>query len=226
MASAEYLVTYGAAGHLGRFQPALALDCQRGDRVLLRTRRGLEIGVILGASACGYGDAFDELPEGDVLRLATDADEQESRLTAAEPADIFDLTRQLASDLRLPVDIIDTETLGDPRTLIVHYLGMDEFDPRPFVSALARQFDCYVELLDLTAPHAKNGTHGPCSTCGREEGGCGEGAGGGCGSCGSAGGGCGSGCSAANGATFEKDWQAHFAELRAKMEQRFPLTTV
>jgi cell fate regulator YaaT (PSP1 superfamily) len=225
MASPEYLVTYGAAGHLGRFQSLATFDCQRGDRVLLRTRRGVEIGVILGASACGYAGALDKLPEGDVLRLATDADEQESSFAAAEPADIFDLARQLASDLHLPLEIIDTETIADPRTLIVHYLGMDEFDPRPFVSALARQFDCYVELLDLTAPHAKNGTQNACSSCGREEGGCGEGAGGGCGSCGTAGG-CGSGCSAANGATFERDWQAYFAELRAKMEQRFPLTTV
>jgi cell fate regulator YaaT (PSP1 superfamily) len=223
MASTEYLVTYGAAGHLGRFQPVAALECQRGDRVFIRTRRGLEIGTILGASAAGYGGALDSLPEGDVLRRVTDGDEQNHGFTAEELLGLFDAVRELAGELGLPLEVIDTETVGDPRTVIVHYLCMGDFDPRPFVSGLATKFDCYVELLDLTSPNAQHETGGPCAICGREEGGCGTG--GGCGSCGS-GGGCGSGCSADHGKSFEQDWQAYFAELRAKMEKRFPLTTV
>lgn len=223
MALQEYLVSYGAAGHLGRFQPLTMLECQRGDRVLIRTRRGLEIGTVLGASAAGYGDAFGNLPEGDVLRIAVAADEHVHHLATGTVAEIFDAARRLAADLRLPLEVIDTETIGDPPTLIVHYVGSEDFDPRPIVSALARQFDCYVELLDLTSPEAKHDGGGRCSTCGKEEGGCGEG--GGCGSCGT-GGGCGSSCSAGRGAGFEQDWQVYFAELRAKMERRFSLPTV
>ena len=41
----EYLLSYGLAGDFGRFRAARPLSCRRGDRAVVRTHRGLEIGA-------------------------------------------------------------------------------------------------------------------------------------------------------------------------------------
>jgi cell fate regulator YaaT (PSP1 superfamily) len=209
----EYLVSYGSAGYVGRFQPVGAAAYRRGDRVVLHTRRGVEVGTVLSGAAGGYGDAWSDPLAGELLRPATPADEA----PGADPAEAFATARQLAADLGLAIEVIDVETVAEPPTVVLHYLGRPGADLRPFVSGLARHYAASVELLDLTAPAAEE--HG-CGSCG--SGGCGSG---GCGDCGS-GGGCGSGCGAGKAEEFARDWQAHFAELRARMDQRIPLATV
>jgi hypothetical protein len=188
----------------------------------------MEVGTVL-AVASGEGPAaLPDQPVGELIRVAVEDDERLATSVAESLASAFDAARQLAHALELPLDIIDSEVIPEPRTLILHYLGLSDFDPRPLVSSLSRRFDVTIELLDLTPPFAKHVANEEagneiCSACGRPDGGCGEG--GGCTSCGS-GGGCGSHCSAAGAETFHQDWQAYFAELRSKMEKRFPIATV
>jgi hypothetical protein len=188
----------------------------------------LELGTILAVASNGYADVLPAQSTGEVLRLAGADDEHQAASVAQGLGDAFSFARHLAAQLELPIEIIDTEHVTEPRTVVIHYLGLGEFDPRPLVSALAAQFDVYVELLDLTPPSAKaaapeSGGEEVCAECGRVGGGCGSADG--CGSCGS-GGGCGAGCSAASAKSFQADWQAYFADLRGKMEKRFPIAMV
>ena len=63
-----YLVNYGQAGYLGRFLAAASYG--RGDRVVVCSERGVELGTILcEAGTLGPNGA------GEVIRSATDADE-------------------------------------------------------------------------------------------------------------------------------------------------------
>ena len=43
----EYVISYGAAGYFDRFVAADGLRLERGNRVLIRTARGVELGVVL-----------------------------------------------------------------------------------------------------------------------------------------------------------------------------------
>ena len=50
----EYLLSYGTAGDFGRFRPTRPLTCRRGDRAVVRSARGLELGVVLCEAQPGH----------------------------------------------------------------------------------------------------------------------------------------------------------------------------
>src|SRR5262245_44191480 len=81
----EYLVHHGAAAHVGRFRAGAAGTFVRGDAVVVRSRRGLEIGEVL-APADGARVTLPDTFVGALLRPATDDD-----WTAAERCRAFGL---------------------------------------------------------------------------------------------------------------------------------------
>jgi hypothetical protein len=221
MMSAEYLVHHGAGGHLGRFRAAAPAAFARGDAVVVRGLRGLELGEVLCAAE---GKAA--LPDpyvGDLLRRATADD-----LAAADRRREFGQrlcadAERLAAERGLPLAVVDLEVLLDGRQAILHVLRLGPCNEGPLLAELGERHGLIVRLFDLTetpaaAPDAAD--HLEDLGCGKEN--CGSGAGGcdSCGSGGSAHGGC-SSCS--SGAADEL--ANYFAGLRAQMEQhqRVPL---
>jgi cell fate regulator YaaT (PSP1 superfamily) len=197
----EYLVSYGPSGEFGRFAPQEPLVCARGDRVVVKSRRGIELGTALCPVTTGHVRVMGAQPVRPLLRRATPADEARA-FELARQADIaFDEAHRLVAELGLPLDIVDVESLAEPRLLVVHFLG-DKVDYRSLVSSLSRRFDTLVEMQNVGAEPGE--LAGSCGSCG--SGGCGEG---GCGSCGSG------GCST-QGAV---DLRAYFTQLRMKMAQ-------
>jgi hypothetical protein len=208
---ADYLVGYGVAGDFGRFRPVRALACRRGDRAVVRSPRGLELGVVLGPAAPLHAQFLPNTSLGQILRLADPDDEQAAERMRQRGQAVFEDGRRLSEELGLPLEVLDVEVLLDGEQAIVHHLRWGDLDERPFVSTLSRRHELHVALLNLApAPPAEE--HG----CGKP--GCGRTAGGGCGTCGS-GGGC-SSCGAGS-----ADLQAYFADLRRQMAEhnRTPL---
>lgn len=203
----EYLLSYGTAGDFGRFRPVRPLACRRGDRAVVQSHRGQELGVVLCAATPGHAHFLPNTTVGQLLRLATAADEEAAEQMRRRGQRLFEDGRRLAAELGLPLEILDAEILLDGRQAILHHLRTAECDERPFVSTLARTHDLHVALYDLGGSRSESE-----AGCGRP--GCGRTAGGGCGTCGS-GGGC-AGCGTSDG----QDLEAHFAELREQMVAR------
>ena len=65
----EYLATHGQSSHLGRFVSSGPLDLKRGDRVVIQTDRGLEIGNVLCPASENHVRLL-PLPPGQLLRRA------------------------------------------------------------------------------------------------------------------------------------------------------------
>jgi hypothetical protein len=202
----EYLLGYGAAGDFGRFLPVRPLACRRGDRAVVRSHRGLELAVVLCAARPGHARFLPNTTVGQLLRLATPEDERAAEAMRDKAQRVFERGRLLASELGLPVEVLDVEVLLDGRQAVVHHVRWADCDVRPLVSTLAREHDVFVTLHDLTAAPAEPDDH---EGCGRP--GCGRKAGGGCSTCGP-GGGCGTCGSAA-----AEDVRAYFAGLRERM---------
>jgi cell fate regulator YaaT (PSP1 superfamily) len=185
----EYLLSYGLVGDFGRFRAARPLSCRRGDRAVIRTHRGLEIGEVLREAAPGHAGFLPNTTVGRLLRLAGPDDDQTSALMRNRARSLFDRGRALAVEQKLPLDLIDAEVLHDGEHGVLHLLRRGNSDVRPFVSTLSREFGLHILLTDLGAPGASLTKEEEPAGCGRE--GCGqEGGGGGCTSCGP--GGCGS----------------------------------
>ena len=54
MGEPEHLLSYGNAGDFGRFRPLHPLACRRGDRAVVQSHRGLELGVVLCPASHDY----------------------------------------------------------------------------------------------------------------------------------------------------------------------------
>jgi cell fate regulator YaaT (PSP1 superfamily) len=204
----EYLVNYGRAGDFARFRPADSLTCGRGDRVVVRTDQGIELGVVLCAAEPGHARFLSRTACGDLLRIATEADNQVADQMSERGQDIFEHARQLACDLGLPLEVVDVDVLFDGAHAVVYHLRRDECDYRPLVSSLARAFDLHIVMVNLFVPTERE--HG----CGKPD--CGGGSGG-CSTCGTGG-----GCSSCGAGTKAEDVSAYLANLQAH-SNRHPL---
>src|SRR5262249_26695063 len=109
----EYLVNHGAAGDFGRFRAVGALTCARGERVVIRTLRGLELGVVMCPSTPRHRSLIGGTFVGHLLRQATPADEMQASEVRRLGQALFEDCRHAAADLSLPVEILDAEVLFD-----------------------------------------------------------------------------------------------------------------
>src|SRR5579872_2758718 len=107
----EYLLSYGVLGDFGRFRPAAALACRRGQRAVVRTPRGLELAVVLGEARPGHAHYLPNTTVGPLLRLATSDDEAAGRRRHDDARRLFDAARAAAGTLALPLEVIDAEVL-------------------------------------------------------------------------------------------------------------------
>jgi hypothetical protein len=202
----EFLLSYGRLGDFGRFRSARPLACRRGDRAVLRTHRGTEVGEVLREATPHHAAFLPNTSVGQLIRLFTPDDEQDLVRSRERGQALFVRAAAAGRELELPLEVIDAEVLFDGKHGVLHLLRWEECDVRPFVSSLSREFDLHIALADLAG---KPAVEEEPAGCGRE--GCG---GGNCSSCGSGG-----GCSTC-GSHKPEAVQEYFAGLREKMEER------
>jgi hypothetical protein len=204
MDGGEYLVYHGCAGHLGRFRAAVPREFGRGAAVVVRSRRGVELGEVLRPSSAA-GLVLPDPLVGELLRAASDDDLAAASRHRELGQKVFDDGTRLADARGLPLAVVDVEVFLDGRQALLHGVRLGPFEEGPWLEEVGERHGLIVRLYDLAAePTAAEDEHG-CGSCG--DGGCGEG---GCGEggCGS-GGGCGS-CSAGG----AKELTRYFAALR------------
>jgi hypothetical protein len=209
--SREYLVSYGSAGDFSRFRAQMGYAYQRGDRVVIRSQQGLELGVVMCPATPGHARYLSDRGVGDLLRRATSEDEQVARQGQQQAERLFEDARRLAADMALPLEILDVEVLFDRQQAIIHHLRRDNCDYRPLVSQLSRKYDLFLTMQNLALPMELTEEE---TGCGRPD--CGKGAGG-CSTCGS-GGGCSTGsCSSG---VKQEEITAYLAGLHDALEAR------
>jgi hypothetical protein len=179
----------------------------RGDHVVVRGRRGLEVGTILGrAIRTSLPDEF----IGDVLRLSTADDREQSQKNSKLSRMLCGEAEESFAAAHVPLTVLDAEVLLEGRSAIVHGLSHASCDPSHVLEKLGVAHGLIVRLYDLadeSPTPAPADDHEEQFKCDKPD--CGEGN---CDSC-STGGGCNS-CSSGG----AKELAAHFATLREQME--------
>jgi len=213
-----YLVQYGRSAFVGRFRPERETASGffgRGDRVVIRGPRGLELGTVLCQLTDRYLPNADD--DGELIHPATPEDE-----AAAERFDALGQTILAAADERaaesgLPISFVDIEVSLDGAAAVLHGLPWDECEASPLFAELSARFGLAVRLLDLSrTPAAKDPPDPGHAGCGKP--GCGSESGG-CSSCGSgSGGGCSTGSCSRGKVKSADELTAYFADLRRQME--------
>src|SRR5438270_3986467 len=146
----EYVIRYGLLGDFGRFRPAAAVDCRRGDLAVVHSPRGLEVGEVLCPATPQHALSLPEATAGTLLRLATEEDERAVNRARQLGQEVFDEARRGAEALALPLEVIDVEVLLDSDRAVLHLIHWADADLRDLVSALSKRFSMHVLLQDLT----------------------------------------------------------------------------
>jgi cell fate regulator YaaT (PSP1 superfamily) len=200
-AGREYLVHHGVAGHLGRFRSVNDEPLLRGATVVIRGRRGLELGKVLQQSSANQLRLDDEYI-GDLLRPASTDDLESANQSRTYGQVLFQDAVRRAEAKALPISIVDVEVALDRTSAVLHGLRFAPGDFEPLLATLGEEHHLIVRLYEVNGT-VEEDEHG-CGSCGSK---------GGCSSCGA--GGC-SSCSSGAG----RELAAYFAELRSQMENR------
>jgi len=204
IATAEYLVSYGSSGEFARFRPGSGVDFQRGDRVIVRTHQGLELGVVLCPAQSEHAPFLSRTAQGELLRTVTEEDEKQAEHARCMGQRMFEDAGRLAGELELPLVILDVEVLLEGQQAIVHHLRQTDCDYRPLVSALSKKHDIQILMCNLALPKEVSVGCGE-PNCGQLTGGCQSCSSGGCNTCGKG--------------VKKEDVAAHLLALRKMMEQ-------
>ena len=180
--SCRYFVQLGIFGQVGRLA-AVGPAFDRGDRVVCRTARGMELGRILATEESDAGTSAASESDGEVLRRMTETDQLlQARIESHRDRALYACERAL--DARgIDVGLIDVEHLFDGGSLYFYFLGAE--DPRlaEVTAELAEAYETKVNFRRF-AERLATGCGPGCGTA-EKAGGCGSG---GCSSCGLTGG--------------------------------------
>lgn len=169
----QHWVRVGVVGEVGRFTAPDAARYARGSRVVLRTRRGLEVGDVLSPieQASGYAD-------GVLLRGVTVEDDLLLARLDRKKAEALDVCQQWLERQGMPAVLLDAEPMLDGSRVFFHFLGEvpEGFDA--LSDALTDEFrqatgiDKFTETLEhgcgpgCGTDDAENGCKtGSCNTC-------------------------------------------------------------
>ena len=168
--SVHHLVRVGVMGQVGRFRSVDAVRYPRGRRVVVRTRRGLEIGDVLLPHP---GDTGPSDCDGDILRRMTVEDELLAQRLEQNKHRAYDACRRKLQSAGATATLIDVELLFDGRSLFFYFLG--EVTPQidALTAELAGLYQAKVKFRQFTEALL----HGCGPDCGTED------ASGGCDSC-------------------------------------------
>lgn len=132
------LVRYGTIPEVARFGGSWCDPLHRGQEVVVRSHRGIEIGTLLEnvqrapAPRDGNGEAADE---PSILRAATREDRRRMMQLRSECERQFDVWRKRIREWNLELELIDLEWMLDKKKLVLYVLN----DRGPDCTKLALQ---------------------------------------------------------------------------------------
>ena len=167
----HHLIRVGALAQVGRFTAVDLVRYPRGSRVVVRTRRGLEVGEVISPPMADVNGAT---ADGSILRGLTVEDQLlEARLHKNREAAFAACDTRLRQ-LNSPVALLDVEHLFDGRSLFFYFLGDVPPEVEALTQELAEVYDAEVQFRKF----ADTVTEGCGPGCGTD-----EATGGGCSSC-------------------------------------------
>jgi nitrite reductase/ring-hydroxylating ferredoxin subunit len=173
------LVRYGAMAWTGhfRYRSEQPLECRHGERVLIETPRGIEVGEVLSPLTTDppRNDVGKVIrPSGELQRKLTSMEafehvrrQRDARLQTLIQETLAEASRRIA-ERGVAVDVVDGELLFHGKTLVLYFLGTPTDDLGVLASELSqgREFNViFNSVLEIAAPVASCGcSGGGCST--------------------------------------------------------------
>ncbi len=146
--ASSWIVRHGAMRFLGDFDPEGA-SYSRGEEVVVRTERGLELGQLLCPASPRALELLAEPTKGRIVRALTDHDRDERERLRAEERREMEACGRFVAQRRLQMELVDVEHLFGGERIIFYFLAEKRVDFRELVRDLAREFQTRIEMRQI-----------------------------------------------------------------------------
>jgi cell fate regulator YaaT (PSP1 superfamily) len=147
--ASKYIVRHGAMRFLGEFEPADDRDYARGEEVVARTERGLEIGEVLWEATPQALELLTEPTRGQIVRPLTAEDRVQLDRVRDNEQQEMDTCCRLILERQLPMELVDVEHLFGGERLVFYFLAEKRVDFRELVKDLAREYRTRIEMRQI-----------------------------------------------------------------------------
>jgi len=120
-----------------------------GDRIVARTDRGTEFGVVLCEATPAAIAQLEEPVDGMILRAMSADDESLWAVQLAKTAEDLRLIRDRVKQLGLAMQVVDVERLLGGERILFYFVAENRVDFRGLVRELARELQTRIELRQI-----------------------------------------------------------------------------
>ncbi len=145
----KYITRYGSMRLLGVLATRSEDQYARGDRVVVRTNRGLETGEVLREASENAIKQMKNPSNGQILRKMSLEDSAELERLQDQQKDYFKRSQQIVARLELKMELAEVEKLFGGERLIIYYISEDRVDFRELVKELAAEFQMRIEMRQI-----------------------------------------------------------------------------
>jgi len=179
------LVRYGRMNLLGLFEHNENQVPKGPTAVVIKTDRGLEVGILVGQPAGYRGGRFKLDPDqiadyyktsgmevscdwiGKFMRYATAADLSEHERFSEIAREEVACCQRFARDMRLPLRVVDAEHLLGGERIVFYFSSEGRIDFRDLVHKLSHEFQTRIEMRQIGARDEAK-LLGDVESCGQE----------------------------------------------------------
>jgi len=141
-------VRYGDMRYIGNFFAKFP-NVRRGDRVIVRTDRGVETGEVI-SSAAATSDEAEIKSLNEILRRITPEDQERMRrIEEEQQVEEFKYCQGRIQELNLPMKLTSVEHLFGGTKIIFYFLADGRVDFRQLVKDLAKQYSSRIEMRQI-----------------------------------------------------------------------------
>lgn len=135
-------------GQVGRFMAVDAVRYPRRSRVVVRTRRGLEVGDVL--SAPDDRDDGRAYPDGEILRGMTVQDDLLQARLEKHRQQAYEACAAMLRENNVAAALVDVEHLFDGQGLFFYFLGEVPPEVEAYTERLADTYEAKVQFRKFT----------------------------------------------------------------------------
>ena len=146
---ANYIVRHGAMRFLGEYEPAPSVLYQRGQQVVVRSDRGLEVAEVLCPATEQAVRLIAEPTHGQVVRVMSEKDHADAERIGESELQEFDSCNKYIANRKLQMELVDVEHLFGGERIVFYFLAEKRVDFRELVKDLAREFRTRIEMRQI-----------------------------------------------------------------------------
>jgi cell fate regulator YaaT (PSP1 superfamily) len=126
------------------------LELKSGDKVMVETDRGLQLGTVIREPRTVDTTAFQK-EYGKVAKKASEEDVEQDRMNREKEKNVFQACLQKIQEYQLPMKLVNVECLQDGTKIIFYFTAAARVDFRTLVKDLASHFKTRIEMKQIGA---------------------------------------------------------------------------